>query len=129
MGKFIIKRYTIHMAIKQEEKLIFKAILPEQLRVEIHKADAGETGYWAKVKEIPCYSQGENFQQLFDILTKAIYAYYNVPEKLISELGTYLPVEELQRKLAEENPPKKYTLDEILPRVRLQDINQLQRVA
>jgi predicted RNase H-like HicB family nuclease len=117
------------MVIKKEEKLIFKAILPEQLRVEIHKADAGETGYWAKVVEIPCYSQGENFRQLFDILTKAIYAYYNVPEKLISELGTYLPVEELQRKLAEENPPKKYTLDEILPKVRLQDINQLQLVA
>ncbi|HVO28575.1 MAG TPA: hypothetical protein VMT81_01155 [Candidatus Paceibacterota bacterium] len=116
------------MAIKQEKKLIFKAILPKQLRVEIHKAEAGETGYWAKVMEIPCYSQGETFSELFEILTKAVYAYYNVPEKLISELGTYLPVEELQKKLAKDNPPEKYTLDDILPKVRLRDINQLQRV-
>jgi predicted RNase H-like HicB family nuclease len=74
---------------KQDEKLIFKTILPEQLRVEVHEAEAGESGYWAKAREIPCYSQGETFTELFDVLTKAIYAYYNVPEKLIPELGTY----------------------------------------
>ena len=42
---------------------------------------------------------------------------------------TYKVEEELQKKLAEDNPPDKYTLDDILPKARLQDINQLQRVA
>ena len=117
------------MANKQDEKLLFKAILPEQLRVEVHEAEDGGGGYWAKVKEVHCYSQGETFQELFDVLTKAVYAYYNVPEKLIPELGKYLPVQELQRKVAEENPPEKYTLDDILPKNSLGEIRQLQRVS
>ncbi len=77
------------MSTKKEKKLLYKAVLPENLNSKLNKAEEG--GYWAKTVEIPCYSQGETLSELFDVLTRAIYAYYNVPEKLISELGTYIP--------------------------------------
>ena len=115
------------MAKKEEQKQLFNAILPQTLKVQINKAEEG--GYWAKVSEIPCYSQGESFRELFDVLTKAIYAYYNVPEKLISDLGSYLPVHSLKEIIAEGNPPEKYTLDDILPKQRLGDIQELQRIS
>src|SRR3990167_3772558 len=111
------------MAKKEEEKLLFKAVLPEVLRVEVNRAEEG--GYWATIQEIPCYSQGESFSELFDVLTKAIYAYYNVPEKLIPELGSYIPVESLKKIIKEENPPAKYTLDDILPKQPLDEIREL----
>jgi predicted RNase H-like HicB family nuclease len=115
------------MAKKEEQKLLFNAILPQTLKVQIHKAEEG--GYWAKVSEVPCYSQGETFTELFDVLTKAVYAYYNVPEKLISELGSYLPVLSLKEIIAEGNPPETYTLDDILPKQKLGDIRELQRIS
>ena len=112
------------MAKKEEQKLLYKAILPSVLHIEIHKAEEG--GYWAKTKEIPCYSQGEKFWDLFNILTKAIYAYYNVPEKFISELGTYIPVISVQESVR-ANRPKIYTLDDILKK-NPEKIQELQRV-
>ena len=63
------------MAIQREQKLVFKALLPDHLRLRVHRAEEG--GYWAKVMEIPCYSQGETLSELFSVLTKAIYAYYS----------------------------------------------------
>ncbi len=115
------------MAKKEEQKLLFNAVLPGALKVRINKAEEG--GYWAKVEEIPCYSQGETFSELFDVLTRAIYAFYNVPEKLISELGSYFPVRSVQKAIAEEHPPEKYTLDDILPKQRLGEIRELQRIS
>ena len=115
------------MAEKNEEKLLFQAVLPSLLSVQVNKAEEG--GYWAKAIEIPCYSQGETFSELFDVLTRAVYAYYNVPEKLIPELGRYLPVESVKNIVAEENPPEKYTLEDILPKQNLDQIRQLQRIS
>ena len=99
-------------------------MLPEYLRIELHKAEEG--GYWAKAVEIPCYSQGENLSELFNVLTKAIYAFYDIPEKLISELGTYLPVNSVRKSVTEQKP-EKYTLDDILQK-HPEKIRELQRV-
>ncbi len=115
------------MVKKEEQKLLYKAVLPENLKVRIHKAEEG--GYWAKIEEVPCYSQGETFSELFDILTKAVYAYYNVPEKLIPELGSYFPVRSVKKAVAAKHPSKKYTLDDILPKQRLGEIRELQRIS
>jgi|SRR3989344_5035953 len=115
------------MPKKEEQKLLFNAVLPQALNIKISKAEEG--GYWVKVKEVPCYSQGETFSELFDVLTKAIYAYYNVPEKLINELGSYFPVRSVQESIAEKNPPKRYTLDDILPKQHLGEIRELQRIS
>ena len=99
------------MSKTREKKLLFKALLPETLHIKLHKAEEG--GYWAKVIEIPCYSQGETLSELFDILTKAIYTYYDVPEKLIPELGSYMPAHSLRERVNAEKPSR-YTLDDIL---------------
>lgn len=87
---------------------MFKALLPQVLRIELNNAEEG--GYWAKTVDIPCYSQGETLSELFEVLTKAIYAFYDVPEKLIPELGTYLPVDSVRKSVSEQKP-KKYTLE------------------
>jgi len=70
------------MRKKQERKLLYLALLPETVQIVVYKAEEG--GYWAKGIDLPCYSQGESLSELFDVFTKAIYAYYNIPEKLIS---------------------------------------------
>ncbi len=110
---------------KSEEKLLFKAILPQTLRIKLHRAEEG--GYWARVIGMGCYSQGETLSQLFDILTRAIYAYYDVPERLIPELGKYIPADLVRRRISEKRP-KRYTLDDIL-RNNPEKIRELQRIS
>lgn len=112
------------MSLKGDKKLLFKALLPEVLRIELNNAEEG--GYWAKTVDIPCYSQGETLPELFEVLTKAIYAFYDVPEKLIPELGTYFPVDSVRKSVSEQKP-KKYTLEDILPHP--EKICELQRVS
>ncbi len=110
--------------MKQEEKILFKSLLPEILRVNIHRAEEG--GYWAKIVEISCASQGETLQELFNVLTQAIYAYYEVPEEFIPEFGSYIPVNSI-RKSVSEHKPEKYTLDDILQK-HPENIRELQRI-
>ncbi len=110
--------------MEQEKRIILKSLLPETLQVSIYKAEEG--GYWAKIIEIPCTSQGETLQELFAILTEAIYAYYEVPEELIPEFGSYMPVSSI-RKSVNEQKPEKYTLDDILNK-HPENIRELQRV-
>ena len=115
------------MSNEREEKLLFQALLPETLKVVVNKAEEG--GYWARGIDVPCYSQGETFSELFEVFTKAIYAYYNVPEELIPELGSYIPVNEIKKQLSEQqSPPSKYTLDDILGN-QTDRIREIQRVA
>lgn len=111
--------------MKREQKILLKSLLPETLRVSIHKAEEG--GYWAKTVEIPCTSQGETLQELFDVLTQAIYAYYEVPEKFIPEFGSYIPVDSVRKSVSEQKP-KKYTLDDILQN-HPENIRELQRIS
>ena len=109
----------------QERKLIYKALLPQKISVRIHKAEEG--GFWAKIIEIPCSSQGETLSELFDMLTRAIYAYYDVPEKFIPEFGSYIPVNSV-RESVNEQKPEKYTLDDILQN-HPENIHELQRIS
>jgi len=111
------------MSKQKESKLIFKALLPSSVKMKLHRAEEG--GYWAKCLEIPCYAQGETLSELFDVLTRAIYAYFDVPEKLIGELGSYVPVESVRQSVSEAKPSG-YTLDEILNQP--ESIRELQRV-
>ncbi|MEK7546668.1 MAG: hypothetical protein AAB536_00595 [Patescibacteria group bacterium] len=115
------------MSDKREEKLLFQALLPETVKIIVNKAEEG--GYWAKGIDVPCYSQGENLSELFEVLTKAIYVYYNVPQKFIRELGSYIPVNEMKERVNEQqSPPSKYTLYDILGN-QTDSIREIQRVA
>lgn len=112
--------------MKREKKLLLRALLPETLSINLHKAEEG--GYWVKVIEIPCLSQGETLSELFNVLTMAIYAYYDVPEKLIPEFGSYYPVNSVRKQFGEQKPEKKYTLDDILQN-HPENIRELQRIS
>ena len=115
------------MSDKREEKLLFQALLPKTVKIVINRAEEG--GYWAKGIDLPCYSQGETLSELFEVFTKAIYAYYNVPQKFIRELGSYIPVNEMNERVNEQqSPPSKYTLHDILGN-QTDNIREIQRVA
>ncbi len=111
--------------MNKERKLLLRALLPEKLSIELHKAEEG--GYWAKTIEISCSAQGETLSELFDVLTKAVYAYFDAPEELISEFGSYLPVETVRARFKEQKPSR-YTLDDIL-RGNPENIKDLQRIS
>ena len=92
--------------------------------MSINKAEEG--GYWAKTIDIGCSSQGETLSELFDVLTRAIYAYYDVPEKFIPEFGSYFPVNSV-RESVHEQKPERFTLDDILQN-HPENIRELQRI-
>ena len=65
-------------------------LLPRSLAVDIYRAEEG--GFWAKVKSLPgCNTQGEDFVDLVDMINDAIFTYFNVPQKIRSALGHYVP--------------------------------------
>ena len=71
-------------------------LLPRTLAVDIYRAEEG--GFWAKVKSLPgCNTQGEDFIDLVDMINDAIFTYFDVPKKMRTALGHYVP--ELSRGL------------------------------
>lgn len=112
--------------MKFEEKFLLRALLPDTLKISMHKAEEG--GYWAKVTDIPCLSQGETLSELFNVLTMSIYAYYDIPEKFISEFGSYYPVSSVREQFSEQKSEKNNTLDDIL-QDHSETIHELQRIS
>lgn len=109
--------------ISKEQKLIYKSLLPEKIKVLIYKAKEG--GFWARVGTYGV-TQGETLSELFDMITDLVYGYFGIPQKLIRELGSYFPAD-VVRKQVREQAPRQYTLDDILKN-RVTDIKSLQRV-
>ena len=112
--------------MKSAEKFLLRALLPDTLKISLHKAEEG--GYWAKVIDTPCLSQGETLSELFNMLTASIYAYYDIPEKFISEFGSYYPASSVREQFSEQKLEKKHTLDGIL-KDHPETINELQRIS
>ena len=83
----------------QRKYLEYIMLLPRTLAVDIYRAEEG--GFWAKVRALPgCNTQGEDFIDLVDMINDAIFTYFNVPQKMRSALGHYLPhlSDELRKK-------------------------------
>ncbi|MEK7480678.1 MAG: type II toxin-antitoxin system HicB family antitoxin [Patescibacteria group bacterium] len=75
---------------KKQEFIRFSTILPEELEVEIHRAEEG--GFWAQIKNLPgCNTQGENFFDLIDMINDAVFTYFEVPERLRKDFLLYVP--------------------------------------
>lgn len=75
---------------KRQELIRFSTILPEELQIEIHRAQEG--GFWAKVKNLPgCNTQGENFFDLIEMINDAVFTYFEVPERLRKNFWFYSP--------------------------------------
>jgi len=109
--------------VSKEQTLIYKALLPEKIKVAIYKAREG--GFWAKVDTYGA-TQGETLSELFQMITDLVYGYFDVPHELISQLGSYFPAD-IVRKQVREQRPQQYTLDNILMH-QVRDIRNLQRI-
>lgn len=114
---------TMAQKISREQKLIYKALLPEKIKVVIHKAEEG--GFWAKIDTYGA-TQGETFSELFYMITDLVYGYFDVPHELIPKLGSYFPADVIRKQVREQRP-KQYTLDDILKH-QIKDIKNLQRI-
>lgn len=74
----------------QRQYLEYIMLLPRTLSVDIYRAAEG--GFWAKIRALPgCNTQGEDFIDLVDMLNDAVFAYFDVPQKMRSALGRYVP--------------------------------------
>ena len=87
------------MKKSEREYLEYIMLLPRTLSVDIYRAEEG--GFWAKIKSLPgCNTQGEDFIDLVDMINDAIFTYFDVPQKMRSALGHYVPAlsEELKKR-------------------------------
>lgn len=74
----------------QRRYLEYVMLLPRTLSVDVHRAEEG--GFWAKIKALPgCNTQGEDFIDLVDMINDAVLTYFDVPQKMRSALGRYVP--------------------------------------
>ena len=92
------------MKKSQREYLEYSMLLPRTVSVDVYRAEEG--GFWAKVRALPgCNTQGEDFIDLVDMINDAIFTYFNVPQKMRSVLGHYLPhlSEELRKKVGADS--------------------------
>ena len=82
--------------IALEQKFIYKALLPQRLNVNIHKAEEG--GFWVEIKELSgCRTQGDTLSQLIRMINDAVYGYFGIPVNLMPELGWYMTLELLRK--------------------------------
>lgn len=101
----------------------FYMILPRNIAVEIHRADEG--GFWARVKNMPgCVTQAENFLELVEMVNDAVFTYFEVPRKLRSTLGFYVP--QLSQKIKEkiEKRPIEKSVGEIVHKRGIMEFNR-----
>ena len=72
----------------------FKNKLPQDLQIEVQASEDG--GYVARVMNLPgCFTEGDTFQQLNEMLNAAVYDYFQVPEQYIPYLRSYGPAPEI----------------------------------
>ena len=91
-------------------------ILPRTLAVDIYRAEEG--GFWAKVKSLPgCNTQGEDFIDLVDMINDAIFTYFDVPQKMRSVLGRYIPELSAELKTGTEAATRHAAIEEAVTKM------------
>ena len=86
------------MAKKLEELIKYQAQLPDKLEVQITKSD--DWGYAVKILNLPgCFTQVEDAGELFVMVNDAVYAYFDIPEGIISLMPRYFPIEKIRKEL------------------------------
>jgi len=91
-------------------------VLPRKLSVEIYRAQEG--GFWAKVRGLPgCNTQGDDFIDLIAMINDAVFTYFDVPQKMRSALGYYVPQlpEEMRKKI--EADARHTKIEEVVRRI------------
>jgi len=77
--------------IKEISKFI--SLFPKE--ISVHAAPSEDGGFYADILTFPgCHTQGETLSELIDMINDCMYTYFEVPEKYISYMPSYMmPVE------------------------------------
>lgn len=82
----------------------YESLLPKSIKVEVHQEEDGS--FWAKIIDFKgCYTQGNNFGDLIEMISDAMYTVLDIPEELRAFLPRYFPqeiVQELKRRDLQE---------------------------
>lgn len=77
---------------KQATISYYSGMLPNQVRVEVHRE--GDGSFWAKLVDFPgAGTQGQNFSDLMEMISDAIYIVHDIPEEYYPFMPRYIPPE------------------------------------
>lgn len=63
---------------------------PGKIAVHVERSEDG--GFWAEIKDFPgCFTEAETFSELISMVNDAMRMYFEVPDKYISYMPTYIP--------------------------------------
>jgi hypothetical protein len=74
---------------KETDKIIKK--LPKKLSVALFRAKEGGFCAEVKINNDILRTEAENLPELIEMVNDAVYTYFEIPEKFISEAPTYIP--------------------------------------
>ena len=76
----------------QDKKEIMKlrTLFPEKITVGVRRSEDG--GFYAEILLCPgCFTEGDTFSELIEMVNDAMMTYLEVPERYISFMPNYLP--------------------------------------
>lgn len=80
--------------VVREKLWALRSKLPATLDVSVSSSENG--GYVARVKNLPgCFTEGDSFQELNDMINAAVYDYFEVPEAYVPYVQSYGPPREM----------------------------------
>lgn len=84
--------------IRQELIYAFRWKIPDKLNVTIKPSKDG--GFIGEVNNLPgCITQGENGQEIFEMVNDAVYSYFEIPEEYKIYMPSFFPSEKIRREL------------------------------
>ncbi len=74
----------------KQEILKFGSLFPEEVTVSVRRSEDG--GFSAEILSYTkTFTEADTFSELIEMINDALYTYFEVPEKYISYMPTYLP--------------------------------------
>lgn len=75
-----------------------RSLFPAEITVNANYSQ--DDGFYADILTYPgCHTQGETFSELIDMINDCMYTYFDVPEKYLSSMFSYMPPIEMGKKL------------------------------
>ncbi len=83
----------------------YKWRCPDKIEVSIQSSKDG--GYVAHVNNLPgCMTQGENGEELFEMVNDSVYTYLEIPRHYQPYMPTFFPPEDVRKQLNMKIPDK-----------------------
>lgn len=104
---------------KQVKEIVhLRGLFPKEIAVRIGTSEDG--GFYADVLKYPgCHTQGETFSELIDMINDCVYTYFEIPERYLSYMPSYIASTQLA---------EKFGLLPDMSEVRLKSIQQREAV-